>query len=72
AALRASGLARILMIELRVYPTENPERLNGCGMILVNPPWAVTRALAGLGPELARLLAREGKGGWRLEWLAGE
>ncbi|MGB8275357.1 MAG: 23S rRNA (adenine(2030)-N(6))-methyltransferase RlmJ [Alphaproteobacteria bacterium] len=72
AALRASGLARILMIELRVYPTENPERLNGCGMILVNPPWAVTRSLAALGPELVRLLAREGGGGWRLEWLAGE
>jgi len=50
----------------------DPARLNGCGLILVNPPWVLESELAILLPALAGLLGHDGKGGFALDWLAGE
>lgn len=70
-ALRRTGIGRILRAELRVAPLSDPTRLNGCGIVLVNPPWTLEAQLSVLLPELAGLLAR-GKSGFALDWLAGE
>ena len=56
----------------RVAPLSDPDRLNGCGMILVNPPWTLESELSVLLPALAAILGRDGKGGFRLDWLTGE
>jgi 23S rRNA (adenine2030-N6)-methyltransferase len=47
------------------------DRLNGTGLIIVNPPWRLEAELAKLLPVLAAVLAREGRGGVRLDRLAG-
>jgi 23S rRNA (adenine2030-N6)-methyltransferase len=48
-------------------------RLNGSGLILVNPPWTLESDLQTLLPVLARLLEREpGGGSMRVDWLVGE
>ena len=74
--IRRLGIMKILRAELVVSPLSDPTGLNGCGLILVNPPWTLERELALLLPALAGLLRREGKGSipnpWRLDWLAGE
>ena len=74
--IRRLGITKILRAELVVSPLSDPSRLNGCGLILVNPPWTLEAELALLLPALAGLLRREGKGSrpgaWRLDWLAGE
>jgi 23S rRNA (adenine2030-N6)-methyltransferase len=70
--LQRLGIAKILRAELIVAPLSDPTRLNGCGLILVNPPWTLESELAVLLPALAILLAREGKGSFRLDWLTGE
>jgi 23S rRNA (adenine2030-N6)-methyltransferase len=70
--LRRLGPAKILRAELNVAPLSDPARLNGCGLILVNPPWTLENELSVLLPGLAGLLGRDGKGGFRLDWLAGE
>ena len=70
--LRKLGIPKILRAELTVAPLSDPSRLNGCGLILVNPPWTLEDELSGLLPALAGLLGRDGKGGFRLDWLAGE
>jgi 23S rRNA (adenine2030-N6)-methyltransferase len=70
--LRRSGIAKILRAELNVAPLSDPTRLNGCGLILVNPPWTLESELSILLPALAGALGRDGKGGFRLDWLAGE
>ena len=64
--------AKILRAELTVAPLSDPTRLNGCGLILVNPPWTLESELSVLLPALAGILGRDGKGGFRLDWLAGE
>lgn len=71
-SLRRHGIAKILRGELTVAPLSDPDRLNGCGMILVNPPWTLEKELSVLLPALAAILGRDGKGGYRLDWLAGD
>ncbi len=71
-ALRRLAIPRVMRAELTVAPLSDPSRLNGSGLILVNPPWTLEKELAVLLPALAALLGRAGKGGFRLDWLAGE
>jgi 23S rRNA (adenine2030-N6)-methyltransferase len=71
--LRRSGIAKILRAELTVSPVSDPTRLNGSGLILVNPPWTLEAELAVLLPVLSRLLERQPNGGGHtLDWLSGE
>lgn len=69
--LVADGLPKALVAELIMRPGDDPFRLNGCGLLLVNPPWQLDEALAELLPWLAQVLA-PGQGRHRLAWLVGE
>jgi len=71
-AVRRLGIAKVLRAELLVAPPAAEGPLTGSGLILVNPPWTLEGELRALSPALARLLARDGRGGTRLDWLAGE
>jgi 23S rRNA (adenine2030-N6)-methyltransferase len=68
-----AGLARILRAELTL-PGRGDERLHGCGLILVNPPWRLDSELVVMLPALAEVLAggAERGAGTRIGWLAGE
>jgi 23S rRNA (adenine2030-N6)-methyltransferase len=58
----------VLRAEVLVRPDDSPLRLNGSGMLVLNPPWQLDQALAPALPVLARLLGdREPQG--RLDWL---
>ena len=72
AALLESGIRRILSAELAVQGPADPARLAGCALEIVNPPYRLEEALRELLPWLARILARDGAGDWRLDWLVGE
>ena len=49
---------RALVAELLVYPDDSPLRLNGCGMLIANPPWQLDATLAMLLPALRGVLAQ--------------
>ncbi|MEO5335767.1 MAG: 23S rRNA (adenine(2030)-N(6))-methyltransferase RlmJ [Magnetospirillum sp. WYHS-4] len=70
--LRAGDIRRILAVELRVRSDKDVTVLSGSGLVLVNPPWKMEEALAGLLPWLAEALAQEPGGGFRLDWLVPE
>lgn len=70
--LRRLGLPKVLRAELLVSALTDQTRLNGCGMIVVNPPWTLENELSLLLPALARILGREGKGRFRLDQLGRE
>ena len=70
--LRRAGIGKLLRAELIVTPLRDPTRLNGSGLILVNPPWTLEGELSTLLPALAGILGRDGGGAFRLDWLAGE
>ena len=69
--LSRSGIAKILRIELAVAAHRPGERLAGCGMIAVNPPWNLEHEMSVVFPQLAKSLARQGSGNYRIDWLAG-
>jgi 23S rRNA (adenine2030-N6)-methyltransferase len=72
AALR---IPKMLRAEMTVRRANSRERLNGSGLIVVNPPWTLYAQLATVLPALAERLAdRTARfpGGWRLDWLVGE
>ena len=69
--LADSGIPKILRVEVEVAPID-PERLNGSGLVIVNPPWTLERELKILLPALMSVLARTGKGDVRIDWLVRE
>lgn len=70
--VRRLALAKALRAEVLVTPLSDPSRLNGAGIIVVNPPWTLESELSALLPALSGILGRDGKGGFRLDWLTGE
>jgi 23S rRNA (adenine2030-N6)-methyltransferase len=70
--LRRLAIPKMLRAELIVAPLSEPARLGGSGLILVNPPFPLQSELSILLPALAKALARDGKSGFKLDWLAGE
>ncbi len=71
-ALKATGIPKILRIELTIRPSSQPPRLYGTGMIVVNPPYVLEEEMRMLLPELGRILGDGGQGRWALQWVAGE
>jgi 23S rRNA (adenine2030-N6)-methyltransferase len=70
--LARSGIRNILATELRIFNEDAPLRLNGTGMIIINPPWRLEEELKTLGPWLWNVLSPEGLGGFSMTWLAPE
>lgn len=65
-------IPKVLCAELLLHPDNSALRLNGCGMVIVNPPWKFDRQLAELMPALREHLAQGRFGQQRVEWLTGE
>ncbi|AVF03811.1 MULTISPECIES: 23S rRNA (adenine(2030)-N(6))-methyltransferase RlmJ [Devosia] len=71
-ALKKSGIPKILRLELTIRPPSTPPRLHGTGMVVVNPPFVLEEEMRTVLPILADLLSDEGRGQWRIDWVAGE
>ena len=54
--IRALG-AQALAIEFLTLPEDVPQRLNGSGVLLINPPWKLEATLRTVLPPLAEFLA---------------
>ena len=70
AALQASGLRKLLSLELTVRPADSPIGLNGSGLVIANPPWKFDAEMTVALDELHAAL--EGKGRSSVAWLVGE
>jgi 23S rRNA (adenine2030-N6)-methyltransferase len=70
AALQASGLRKLLRLELTVRPADSPIGLNGSGLVIANPPWKFDGEIREALKELHAAL--QGQGASRVEWLVGE
>jgi 23S rRNA (adenine2030-N6)-methyltransferase len=72
-ALQESGVRDLVAAELWLREPTDPTRLNGCGLLVANPPWKFE---AEGGAILAALLAALGDGepgqGWAMTRIAAE
>jgi 23S rRNA (adenine2030-N6)-methyltransferase len=67
--LAADGPAKTLRAELHIRAADDPSRLSGNGMVVVNPPWTLKETLDDLLPWLAGKLAQGPGAHARVEWL---
>lgn len=72
SALEKTGLRKLLLAEFSLYPEDLPDRFNGCGMIILNPPWQLDARLGELLPALAEHLAEPGQARVGVDWLVPE
>jgi len=59
-----------LVAEVMLRQARHPEKLNGCGLIIVNPPWLLEEQLGKVLPALAERFAEGDGAGSRLQRLA--
>jgi 23S rRNA (adenine2030-N6)-methyltransferase len=71
-AVRASGLRKLLTLELSIRPADSPLGLNGSGMLIANPPWQLDVEMREATTELHSLLSPDGAGTASVEWLVPE
>jgi len=66
-ALAGLALAKTLRLELYTRAPDTPERLNGCGLLIINPPYTLEQQVRTLLPFLAQRLANGPGRGWLVE-----
>jgi 23S rRNA (adenine2030-N6)-methyltransferase len=66
----ATGIRKILQLELTVRPEAGTGNLRGCGMLVVNPPYRFDAEAEAIVAWLATALAPAG--GYRSRWLVAE
>lgn len=57
-----------LNVELMIHTDDDPNRLNGSGVIVINPPWTLEAHLADILPQVTDVMT-DGRGRWRTHWL---
>lgn len=72
AALEETSIRKILKLEVTVRAPSPEDRLDGSGMIVVNPPFTLEAEMRTLLPLLADILADAPGGGTAIEWIRGE
>lgn len=68
----ASGIRKILQLEISVLPDNWSGGMRGCGMLVVNPPFGFEQEARSMLKWLQPVLSREDGGSQREVWLAGE
>lgn len=70
--IAATGVRKILQLELAVRELGIAGSVRGCGMLVVNPPFGFEAAARKITAWLRPLLAQDGAGGERVHWLVPE
>ena len=70
--LRTLPLPPTLAAELVIYGDERPDRLNGCGLLVLNPPWQIAPDLMSTAEALRDALAVERGARASIDWLREE
>ena len=70
--LEASGIRKILQIELAVRPDSDQRGMTASGMIVVNPPWTLEQQMKSILPYLTTALVPQGTGSWSVNWITPE
>ena len=72
AGLKESGIPKILDVTFEIRRPSPDERLDGSGLVVVNPPFVFENEMRMLLPELGRILAEDREARWSLDWITGE
>lgn len=65
-ALKENIRRPILITELSIYPENIPTHFNGCGMVIINPPWKLEQQMKQILPWLWKVLSINNQGGYQI------
>jgi 23S rRNA (adenine2030-N6)-methyltransferase len=68
----ATGIAKILQLELSVLADEWTGGMRGCGMLVANPPFGFEETAAPMLGWLVKALSQDSRSGTRVRWLVAE
>lgn len=68
----ATGIRRILQLEISVHPKEWNVSMRGCGLLIANPPFGFENTARAILNWLWPVLSREKAGGQQVNWLVAE
>jgi 23S rRNA (adenine2030-N6)-methyltransferase len=68
----ATGIRKILQLEISVLPAEWTVSLRGCGLLVANPPFGFADTARAMLNWLWPVLSREKAGGQQVKWLVAE
>lgn len=71
-ALRDTKIPKILRLEIRIRKPGPTPLMDGCGMIVVNPPFVLDQEMAHLAPLLSSRLGEDGPARIIREWIRKE
>lgn len=71
-ALVESGIRRLFLAEIRIRASHDPNRLQGSGLLLINPPYRLDQELAVALRWLAETLGEDKSAGAACRWLVPE
>lgn len=69
-AVARADAGSALRLELVVDDLATADRLAGCGLVIINPPWTLQAGAEALLPALAARLARSARAGFRCELIS--
>lgn len=69
---QATGIRKILQIELAVRPDSDQRGMTASGMIVINPPWKLESQIKSVLPWLHKVLVPEGTGHTLVDWITPE
>jgi 23S rRNA (adenine2030-N6)-methyltransferase len=72
SSLMDAGIAKIVDLRFEIRAPSPEPRLDGSGLIVVNPPYTFEREMRAILPALHKLLSETPTARWSIEWLAGE
>ena len=70
--LVATGIRKILLAEFSPYPEDSGFRLNGCGMVVINPAWKLDETLHSVSSVLLERLRQHPAARATVTWLVPE
>ena len=70
--LEATGIRKILQIELAVLPDSDRRGMTASGMIVINPPWKLEQQMNNVLPWLHSKLVPAGTGHATVSWIVPE
>ncbi|WP_147200217.1 23S rRNA (adenine(2030)-N(6))-methyltransferase RlmJ [Pantoea sp. MBD-2R] len=70
--LEATGIRRILQIELAVRPDSDQRGMTASGMVVINPPWKLEQQMNNVLPWLHKHLVPAGTGHTKVSWIVPE
>lgn len=70
--LSDTNIPKILRTELMIRAPSSEPRLDGTGMIIVNPPFTLEAELQIILPALSKILSDQPNAGFKVDWIRGE